>query len=294
MKGIIPHLWFDTQAVEAAKFYTSLLDNSRITATQTLEGTPSGDTESVSFELAGQPFMAISAGPYFKFNPSLSLMVQCSSKEEVDKLWHELSKDGKVLMELAEYPYSKWYGWLEDRYGLSWQLLLADHPIEQKIIPHFLFSQEEIGKTEEAIKFYTGIFHDTSIDELHYYESSDQVNPKAKVMFSSFHIGGIQFSAMDNAYDSDFTFNEAFSLLVLCEDQKEVDYYWDKLSAVPEAEQCGWLQDKFGVSWQIVPEQMNEVLASGTREQINNVTQAFLQMKKLDIAELERVWKETK
>lgn len=149
MPKITPHLWFDKEAKEAAEFYTSIFPNSEITSSSTITDTPSGDTDIVSFELDGQAFMAISAGPLFKFN-------------------------------------------------------------------------------------------------------------------------------------------EAISFIVSCKDQPEVDYYWEKLSAVPEAEQCGWCKDKYGVSWQIVPDSMNKMLSSGTPEQIERVTQAFLKMKKFDIAILER------
>jgi len=93
---------------------------------------------------------------------------------------------------------------------------------------------------------------------------------------------------MDHDYGGDFSFNEAFSFMVLCENQEEIDYFWDKLSFVPEAEQCGWIKDQFGVSWQIVPANMNEILMKGSKEEIKRVTEAFLKMKKFDLAELEK------
>ena len=148
---IVPHLWYDKEAKEAAEFYVSIFSDSKITNITTLRDTPSGDTDIVSFELAGQPFMAISAGPFFKFNESISFMVYCETQDEIDN-------------------------------------------------------------------------------------------------------------------------------------------YWEKLSAVPESEQCGWLKDKFGLSWQIVPVQMDEMLQNGTEDQIARVTQAFLPMKKLDIAALKRAY----
>ncbi len=148
---ITPHLWYATQAKEAAEFYCSIFPNSRITNISTIRDTPSGDCDIVSFELAGQPFMAISAGPVFQFN-------------------------------------------------------------------------------------------------------------------------------------------EAVSFLVSCESQEEIDYYWEKLSAVPEAEQCGWLKDKFGLSWQISPSAMDAMLQTSDPEQLDRVTQAFLKMKKFDLAELQRVY----
>src|SRR3989339_1740431 len=97
---ITPHLWYDTEAKEAAEFYCFLFPDSKITNLTTLHDTPSGDCDVVSFQLSGQPFMAISAGPYFKFTPSVSFLVACSAKEEVDALWEKLSKGGMALMEL--------------------------------------------------------------------------------------------------------------------------------------------------------------------------------------------------
>jgi predicted 3-demethylubiquinone-9 3-methyltransferase (glyoxalase superfamily) len=95
---------------------------------------------------------------------------------------------------------------------------------------------------------------------------------------------------MDSAHTHNFKFNEAISLMVNCDTQEEIDYYWEKLSAVPEAEQCGWLKDKFGLSWQIVPTEMDEMMRDGTPEQIGRVTQAFLKMKKFDLAELRKAY----
>jgi predicted 3-demethylubiquinone-9 3-methyltransferase (glyoxalase superfamily) len=148
---IVPHLWYDKEAREAAEFYCSIFPDSKVTNITTLHDTPSGDCDIVSFELSGQPFMAISAGPLFKFNESISFIVYCDTQEQID-------------------------------------------------------------------------------------------------------------------------------------------YYWNKLSAVPEAEVCGWLKDKYGLSWQITPAGMDEMMRDGTKEQIARITQAFLKMKKFDIAELQKAY----
>ena len=95
---------------------------------------------------------------------------------------------------------------------------------------------------------------------------------------------------MDSAYEHNFAFNEAISFLVSCDTQAEIDRYWKALSAVPEAEQCGWLKDKYGLSWQIVPTLMNEMMSKGSGEQIARVTEAFLKMKKFDIESLKRAY----
>jgi len=289
MQKIIPHLWYDKEAKEAALFYINLFDQSKLLNVTVIENTPSGDTEIVGFELAGQHFMAISAGPYFRLNPSISLMVACFSIEEVNTKWKALSEGGTELMPLGEYPFSKWYGWVQDRYGLSWQLMLTDNGQNvQKITPNLLFSNESCGKAEEAVKYYAEIFEYSEIGIISRYGEGEAMSSKAKVNYAAFKLCGIDFSAMDNGFDVDFSFNEAFSLIINCKDQKEIDYFWDRLSAVPEAEQCGWSKDKFGVSWQIVPENMDEALFKGSRDEIQRVTEAFLKMKKFDIDTLEK------
>ena len=143
MPRITPHLWFDDQAVEAAGFYAATFPDSRVTDVTTIRDTPSGDTDVVSFEVLGQPFQAISAGPLFRFNPSVSFFVTCDTAAEVDALWDRLSDGGNVLMPLATYPFSPRYGWLEDRYGLSWQLAQAgEEGVAQRIIPTLMFVGE--------------------------------------------------------------------------------------------------------------------------------------------------------
>src|SRR5438045_5325199 len=109
---IVPHLWFDKEAKEAAEFYASVFPDSRVTNITTLHDTPGGDADIVSFELNGQPFMAISAGPLFKFNESISFMIRCKDQEEIDYYWEKLSA----------VPESEQCGWLKDKFGLSWQV----------------------------------------------------------------------------------------------------------------------------------------------------------------------------
>jgi predicted 3-demethylubiquinone-9 3-methyltransferase (glyoxalase superfamily) len=125
---IRPHLWFDTEACEAAEFYVETFPASRVANTTTIHDTPPGDSEMVSFELLGQGFMAISAGPLFKFTPAVSFLVSSSTRDEVDHLWARLAAGGQALMPLDSYPFSDRFGWTNDRYGLSWQIMLAREP----------------------------------------------------------------------------------------------------------------------------------------------------------------------
>ncbi len=294
MDRIIPYLWFDKEAKEAVDFYLSVFDDSEITFEQKSEGSPSSDEAmAYEFKLAGQLFGAINGGSYFDytFNPSMSLMVLCDTKEEVEELWDKLSAGGKELMPLQAYDFSSYYGWAEDRFGLSWQLILAEEmDYEQKIISHLMFSGSVTGKAKEAMEFYTETFKGGSMQRIYEYEEGEAKHPEANIAYAEFSLLDTQLIAADNGYPVDYDFNETFSLLVMCVTQAEIDYYWEKLSAVPEAEQCGWLKDKYGVTWQIVPADLNDLFSKGTQKQINAVMQAFLQMKKIDMEKLERVW----
>jgi predicted 3-demethylubiquinone-9 3-methyltransferase (glyoxalase superfamily) len=272
--------------------YSSVFPDSRITHITTLRDTPSGDADVVSFELAGQPFMAINGGPYFKPNPSVSLLVRYNTQEEVDSAWEKLLPGGMALMELGEYPFSQRFGWLQDRFGFSWQLLYTNgEAFSQKIVPMVMFVGSVCGRAEEAVNFWDSVFHPAQIGEIMRYGKGEEPDKPGTVKLASFWLMGVEFAAIDSAWDHKFAFNEAISFMVSCEDQAEIDYYWQKLSAVPEAEQCGWLKDKFGLSWQVTPSEMDEMMARGTPEQIDRVTQAFLPMKKIDIAQVRAAYR---
>ncbi|MDP3741352.1 MAG: VOC family protein [bacterium] len=303
---IIPHLWFDKKAKEAAEFYTSVFPDSKITNVTTLHNTPSGDADIVSFELCGYSLMAISAGPFFKPNPSISFMVNFDpsqdkeARQRIDAVWGKLVEGGKVLMPLQKYPFSERYGWVQDRYGLSWQLIFTNHEGKERpiMIPSMMFTGDITGKAEEATNFYLSIFNDAPSTgsgqakrgAIARYPAGQEPDKESTIMFTDFTLEGQWFAAMDSGRMHDFGFNEAVSLIVNCEDQKEIDYYWEKLSAHPENEQCGWLKDKYGVSWQIVPTAMGEMMRNGNKEQIDRLTQAFLPMKKFDLEELKRAY----
>lgn len=298
MQKITPHLWFDKEAKEAAEFYTSLFTDSKITNTTTLHDTPSGDAVIVTFELAGQSFMAISAGPDFKFNPSVSFFVNFDpsrdkdARKNIEALWEGLSEGGIALMPLDKYPFSERFGWIQDKFGLSWQLILTNPAGEERpvILPSLMFVGDVAGRAEEAINLYLSVFRDSRMGAIMHFGPGQEPDREGTVMFADFMIENQWFAAADSAHEHHFAFNEAISFIVHCDDQKEIDYYWDRLSAVPEAEQCGWLKDRFGVSWQIVPKDMDEMMARGTPEQIDRVTQTFLPMKKLVIADLKKAY----
>ncbi|TAK89712.1 VOC family protein [Patescibacteria group bacterium] len=298
MQKIVPHLWFDTQAKEAAEFYVKVFPDSKIISSSVIKNTPSGDCDIMSYSLGGYRFMAISAGPAFKINSSISFMVNFDpsrddkAREHLDELWEALSQGGEVMMPLDKYPYSERYGWVQDRFGVSWQLILTDPEGEPRpfIVPTLLFNGEATNKAAEAIKFYLSVFKDSKMGTEAPYPEDNGPAKKGSLMFADFMLENQWFAAMDAGVEMSSPFNEAVSLLVNAEDQAEIDYYWDKLSAVPQAEQCGWLKDQFGVSWQVVPTAMSKMMSEATPEQAQRVTQAFLKMKKFDIAKLESAY----
>lgn len=286
MRKITPHLWFDTEAKAAAEFYASVFPDAKITHSSVIHGTPTGDTELVSFEIAGQPFMAISAGPVFKINPSISFTISCKSEGEVDALWTKLIDGGKALMELGAYPFSKRYGWLSDKFGVSWQIIVhADGVPAQAVTPSLMYTQAVAGRAEEAMQLYTSVFKNAKIESVFRYKNQPP-DKDGTVAHALFTLNGQQFVAMDSAQRHAFTFTEAVSLLIPCETQEEVDYFWEKLAADPQAGQCGWLKDSFGVSWQVWPTAIGEMMEGGTPEQVGRLVQAMMPMKKFNIAAL--------
>lgn len=294
MQKITPHLWFDRQAIEAANFYASVFPESGISYTAKIRDTPSGDCDIVAFTVMGMEFQAISAGPVFQINPSISMMVSFDpsknpdAQKSLDEIWAKLSEGGKALMPLDAYPFSKRYGWIQDKFGFTWQLMLANPGGEERpaIIPSLLFTKGAYGKAEEASDYYLSVFKDSKRGTIARYPAGMEPNKEGTVMFTDIELDGQWFAAMDGAGEYAFTFGEGVSLVIHCDSQQEIDYYTDKLSHVKESEQCGWVKDKFGVSWQIVPRIMDEVMASGDQAKIDRVVKVMMPMHKLDIAEL--------
>ncbi len=199
---ITPHLWFDSQAEEAAKFYTSLFNDSKIGRTASygkagfeIHGQPEGKLMTIEFELEGQKFLGLNAGPYFKFTPSVSFHVKCKTKDEVDAIWKKLSSGGTVLMELGKYPFSEKYGWCNDKYGLSWQVIFAGKSeIQQKITPILMFVGDVCGKTEEALNFYTSVFHNSKVDNIIRYGKGEEPDKEGAVKYAGFKLLGVRIS----------------------------------------------------------------------------------------------------
>ena len=300
---ITPFLWFDSQGEEAANFYVSTFHKSRVgnmtryaKAGFDVHHMPEGSVMTTEFEIEGMRFVALNGGPVFKFNPSISFLVACNQKEEVDILWSKLSQDGgPTIMVLGSYPMSERYGWLQDKYGLSWQVMFVkDRVIKQKIIPTLMFSEGQSGKAEAAVNLYTTVFHNSAIDHIMRYVKGEEPDKEGTVKHAGFTLEGQEFAAMDSARVHNFSFNEAISFMVECQTQKEIDHYWERLTANGGQEGvCGWLKDKFGVSWQVAPKVLNEMLRGSDPDKVARVTNAFLKMKKFDISELRKAYRGT-
>jgi predicted 3-demethylubiquinone-9 3-methyltransferase (glyoxalase superfamily)/uncharacterized protein YndB with AHSA1/START domain len=284
---ITSFLWFDHEAEEAVNLYTSLFPDSKI-----LNVVRNGDAVfTVDFLLGGQRFAALNGGPQFRFNLSISFFVACETEAEVDAAWQALSDGGEVLMPLNKYDWSEKYGWVQDRYGLSWQIYLGNmSEAGQKFAPTLMFTGAQHGRAEEALNFYTSIFPNSSINGVLKYGPGG-ADPEDTVKHAEFNLDGCLFMAMDSYGEYAAQFNEALSFVISCYTQDEIDYYWNRLSADGGREdQCGWLKDKFGVSWQVVPPILIRYLKDPDPVKAGNVMQAMLKMKKIDIALLQEAY----
>ncbi len=275
---IYPCLWFDGNAKVAAEFYCSVFDNSRITSDNPLV---------VVFNSSGQKFMCLNGGPAYKPNPSISFYVICETIIEIETAWNKLKEGGNVLMPLDKYDWSEKYGWVQDKFGISWQLAFGEFKdVGQKFTPTLMFTKKQAGRAEEAISLYTSVFDNSSIVGILKYTAGEN-DVLGYVKHAQFKLGQQVLMAMDSSLSHDFYFNEAVSLVVECDTQKEIDFYWGKLGLEGEEGQCGWLKDKFGVSWQVVPSILGKLM--NDPEKAPRVMQAFMKMKKFEIEKLVNV-----
>lgn len=266
-------LWFNNQAAEAAGFYETVFDDFRL-----ISKTPMV----VVFEMGGRRFMNLNGGPEFEINPSISFFVNARTTDEATRLWESLSEGGNVLMPMGKYPWSEFYGWCSDRYGVNWQIMLG-HDSETGIVPSMLFTQGNSGKAKEAIGFYTSAFPGSSIVTMSEYEPGEGDIP-GHLKYARFVLDGLPFVAMDSSGPHPFVFNEGVSFVVTLDTQEEIDYYWNLLTEGGKPGKCGWLYDRFGVSWQIVPSILGKLMSNP--ETAPKAFYAFMQMSKFIIADL--------
>lgn len=291
MQKITSFLWFDDNAEEAVKFYTSIFPYSKIgnntkydEASSKASGQAEGTVMTVPFQLNNQDFVALNGGPHFKFTEAISFYVYCESENEIEKLYQKLAKGGSVNMPLNKYDWSDKYAWVKDRFGVSWQLDIDKINSQQKIIPSLLFVNDKVAKVKEAVHHYLNIFPNSKLLFSAPHPGSDDT-----LLFAQFSLSGNLFNAMSGQGQHNFDFNESISFVVNCDTQAEIDHYWEKLSdgGDPKAQMCGWLKDKFGVSWQVVPTILEKLISDPAKSQ--KVMQSILQMKKIEIVALKKV-----
>lgn len=283
MGKITPFFMFDNNLGEALELYKSSFRDAEILD----ENRANGSVMSATFSIYGQEFLSFNGGPHFKFTPSISLFVNCKKNEDLEFLWNELKRDGSVLMELGSYPFSGKFGWLQDRFGVSWQLNLSEQ--EEKIYPFLMFSGENFGKAEEAIRFYTSEFPNSKIDRIEKI-GAEGPGTEGTIKRAKFSLSGQDFMAIDSGIPHQFNFSQAISFFVKCETQSEIDEYWERLSEGGEKQRCGWVKDRFGVSWQIIPPILGELLHDTDREKSDRVLGAMLQMGKIEIDGLKKAY----
>jgi len=276
---IFPCLWYDGDAKQSAEFYCKVFDG-KITA----------DTPVVmNIDLFGQKIMLLDGGPQFEKNASVSFMVICESEDEVQKSWDQLMDGGMALMPLDSYPWSKKYGWVRDKFGVTWQIFLGEKQNDQKIVPTLMFIHQNNGKAMEAMEFYTQTFPNSNIGNVLQYKDGGEANEVPEnVQHAHFVIDRYNLFCMDNSYDHKFDFNEGISMVVMTDDQEQTDHLWNTLTSDGGRESmCGWLKDKYGFSWQIVPKKLIQLMSDPDQEKAQKVVQAMMKMQKIVIKDLE-------
>ena len=278
---ITPAIWCDGTADEAAQFYANVFRDASV-----IEQAP-GLAATVSIH--GFKLSLINGGNQYAPNPSISCILNFDpllfggeeqARDYLDELYERLSTGG-VLMELGEYPFSPRYAWVRDRFGMTWQLMLTDPDGDPRlfVIPSFMFGGTNHANAEEATDAWIALFDNAHRGALYRYEEGGPLDA-GTVMFTDFTLRGTWMAATDSGTFHDFTFTPGVSMIVSCRDQEEIDRYWAGLSAVPEAERCGWCIDRWGVSWQVVPHNIAELMAdAATRDKI-------LHMGKIDLTKL--------
>lgn len=270
-------VWSDNKAKETADFYMKSFDSGSIVSEHNM---------AVELDLGGMILLFINGGPMFQPNPSISFSYACSSLLELEKLYQTLIVGGKIMMPKDKYSWAETYAFIEDKYGVSWQLSFdRNQENTGKIIPSLIFVNENNGKAEQAGALYLGLSEENKMLHMVKY-GKDENNTEGHVMYSLIHVFGKELILMDGAGSHNFAFNEGVSLLVVTEDQEETDALWEAFLAGGGTEQqCGWLKDAYGVSWQIVPKQFLDLAGCGDKEVVSKLMQAVYPMKKLIINE---------
>lgn len=275
--SIYPCLGIKGKIAEASAYYINTFGDGKVLTNTSMV---------ILIELSGQKFMLLNDGPASSPNPSISFMVICETEAETEQYWNKLLAGSKVLMPIDSYDWSPKYGWIEDKYGVSWQLYTgskADTP--QKFCPTLMFTRGKAGQAKSAIQDFTQLFPDSNIQGIMNYGIGDG-DSEELVKHAQFKIKDTILMAMDSSANHAFGFNDGISLVVECETQEEIDKYWNHLTANGGHEvACGWLTDPYGISWQIIPKDIVKWVTDPVKGQ--RAMNAMMKMKKLIIAEME-------
>jgi predicted 3-demethylubiquinone-9 3-methyltransferase (glyoxalase superfamily) len=269
-------LWFDGKAKEAALFYKEVFGDFEMISENPM---------AVNYQLCGRRFMHLNGGPGYPINASISFFVNMDTEEEIEATWSKLIQGGQALMPLGTYPWSTKYGWCADQYGVNWQLMMG-HKSSSKIMPNLMFTGPNNGKAQEAIELYSHLFAQNKILQISKYEPGEH-DIEGHIKYAQFELNDLPFGAMDSTGPHPFQFNEGVSFMLVVDTQDEIDHYWNQLVEGGGAPgRCGWLKDKFGVSWQIVPSILGKLMSNPATAP--KAAYAFLQMSKFIIADLEK------
>lgn len=272
--NVFPCIWMKEGAKEAMNFYVNIFDNSAISYLNDI----------VCYgKLEGSSIMYLNSNPDYNPNTSISIMILSNEKEKITRYYNKLKEDGEELMPLGKYEWSEWYVWIKDKYGLHWQLYTGDGSMEitHPFAPTIMYGEKQQGKCKEAIDLFSKVFPDFKSDGVMEYPEGPM---KGQVMHSQFWLNKNIMMAMDSGVEQVQSFNETISLVIECKDQKSIDHYWESLiENGGESSKCGWLKDKFGMSWQVAPYNVDELLfESGNPKAFENM----LKMEKIIIADL--------
>lgn len=276
---IYPCLWFEKEALEATDFYFKVFGEAQMLHKNDFVAT---------FEIKGSKMMAINGGPHYKKTPAVSYFVYCGGDAEIERIYTMLTEGGMIMMPLGNYPWSRRYAFIEDKYGTAWQLDVDDVNNSQKIVPCLLFVNEKNKLAGEAVDYYTGIVKESTILFKSMYGPGQQM-PEEVVLFAQFKLHHVIINATRSTMKHDFDFTPGNSLVIECSTQEEIDYYWDQLGSGGQYSRCGWLTDRYGHSWQIIPDFLSA--ATSDPETAHAVIQAFMSMTKFEIEPLKEAMK---
>lgn len=299
MQKITPFYWFDSNAEEAANFYTSIFPNSKINglshynkAFEEVSGKPAGSVSVVDFNLNGQQFLALNGGSYYKLTPAVSMFVQVDTEEDAEAIWNKLAEGAFVMMEFQQYPFAKKFGWLADKFGVSWQIIACGIPMH--ISQCMMFTQGNVGKAEEAAKYYVDVFSkapgtgwsNSKIEDLARYAEGEG-DVVGYIKHGALTLAGETFKIMESSGPHKFGFSQATSFTVNVDTQEEVDYFYDTFAKDGEAQPCGWVLDKYGMAWQITPTILPKLTMGADEAKADKAAKAMFGMTKIIIKDLE-------